>query len=188
MNSSPVVCPHCQATTAANQPCWLCHGRVSGGEGQDTLTMHDAYAPPPPVDIADGYQSAVVGIVLVIGVLVVCAAMFQVAPGLAFWIAVLSTPALIRTTVVIMRKERSGEPISTSEKSMLFLASVGGVIVACIASGAAFFIACTASCFGLIAISSTGGSDEMAWILLAGSVLFSLVAGGFVLYLMWRKK
>ena len=200
MSTEQVICPVCQAVTAIGQACWLCHSELPMTMSRDPddsdqaspvmATLVNPYSPPVPLEEAE--RSSYPIMVLIIGLAIVITALAFVAPGLAVLIGVLIAPALVRTAVLVGRKSNAGVEVSIGEKSVVFLASLAGVIAACVTAVSAFLIACTATCFGLLAISNSSGGGRTAeqWIpvLLIGSALLGLAAGGWLLWRLWRRK
>lgn len=198
MSTEQVICPVCNAATARGQNCWLCHSEVaataapaSADETQAPVvaTLVNPYEAPVPIEEASSSTFPIIA--LIIGLVIVIVALGFAAPGLGGLIAIFVAPALIRTAILVGRKQKAGAVVSTGEKSVIFLASAAGVVAACATAVSAFLIACTASCFGLMAAGSAGsGKDVDEWIpiLLAGSAIVGLVAGGFLLWVLWRRK
>lgn len=182
--------------------CWLCDADVVEATLVDpheneivmaTLSpsAHDKnpYAPMalPPVDIDDSSAAVVQSVALVGGLILVLAVLFAIAPGLAVCLAVVTAPALLRTVIVVARRKRSGTVVSLGEQSVLFFASVAGVISAVVAAAGAFFIACSAVCLGAITTNNNLNNsrfESTLQLIGLGSVLFGLA----VLYSMWRRR
>lgn len=202
--TSEVRCGHCDAVTPAGRPCWLCHQPttdavpVDVNENPYTAALVDGppmnastdwaspYRPPAPIGqtaIANRFTWVLLaGLILVIVVLAVAA------PGLAVAVAIVAAPALLRTAIVVLSRRRRGIELSRSEKSLMFFASTAGVLVALIATGGAFFIACVAVCFGAIAMESTGSAggwslDALIYI----AIIFSGLVGLGTLFLLWKR-
>lgn len=215
MSVEKTICPHCQAETLGVSHCWLCraelkrdatgakravaslpssaadHAGDSSGEEHHPYSDANPYAPPVPLADSDsGFGSF--SILLVAGLILVFAALFTTAPGVALVLGVVLTPALVRTARVVWRKNKSGDEVSTGEKSVLLMASVGGVLVACLAAIGTFFIACSATCFGGLYLESTGQINNNARnfipFALTLSACVSLMVGVLVLYRLWTKK
>ncbi|TWT93815.1 hypothetical protein Pla52n_56430 [Stieleria varia] len=202
MSSDPIAigtvrCPTCFAENPQGQSCWLCHSNIPANA--ERVPANSAPMPVPgitnpyaaPAMLEDSGQSTFPSIVLIVGLVVVLLALGTAAPGLAIMLAIVVAPALIRTAVVANRKRNAGEEISTMQKSGLFFASLAGVITACVAACAAFFIACSASCFGILAMESSGSSRAVQSIFpvaMFGSGALGLVAGFFVLRALWKRR
>ena len=187
MSEQIVTCSRCEAKKPAGTVCWLC-----GADDSDIIMAEvveaNPYASPAPLPVT-GNSSAygIVVIALIIFLLVVMAALTTAAPGLAIVIAVIALPALIRTAVDIASKQRAGQSVSAAETSLVFLASVAGVIAACAAAAATFLVACTAICFGVLAMDGgkfNSGGEE---IILYGAMGVSALVGLLVLALLWRR-
>lgn len=189
-------CPKCEAVTRPGQPCWLCRNvaaadvyeaEIVDSSSSSTPVPDNPYAAPSlPSELGGaGWES----ILLIVGLVAVLSALFAVAPGHAVLLAMVTLPALVRTVVVIGKKSRRGETVSRSERSMLFFASVAGVIAAGVTAGVAFLAACTAACFGILATGSGGGRSTPAfeYAFLIGA-LVAVTVGGWTLYGLWRKR
>tara|TARA_R110002049_G_scaffold2750_8_gene22229 strand:- start:172323 stop:172949 length:627 start_codon:yes stop_codon:yes gene_type:complete len=208
MLTEQVICPVCQASTASGQNCWLCRSELTAATlpesdtaNSDTAnsdhrepalvvaTLVNPYA--APIALEETERASFPIIVMIIGLVVVIAALAFVAPGLAILIGVLVAPAMIRTAILVGRKRKDGIDVSAGEKSLIFFASAAGVVAACAGAVSAFGIACTASCLGLLAANSAGAgrsADQAIPVFLFGSVVVGLAAGAIVLRLLWRRK
>lgn len=147
----------------------------------------------PPVPIASEKNSSPFTIVLTIGLAMVFIALFVAAPGLAILLGVIAAPALIRTAMILSRRSQRGEVISVGDRSVLFMASMGGVLLACMAAFGTFFIACAATCFGLLSLQATqsvsGLTGENVFTIALGlCVLLSFAVGVLVLRRTWAQK
>ncbi len=188
--SEVVKCPTCEAPTPPNKTCWLCHGEVGSGIVIAETVEENPYASPVAPKIAgEVVGHNVVVICLFVGLCVVTAALAAVAPGLAVIVGIIGAPALVRTAVVIYQKQQIGIVATAADTSMLFAASVAGVAAAAAAAGAAFFGACTATCFGALAITQGKfGDDSTVAIIIGVSSIVSLAVGGWVLRALWKRR
>ncbi|MEM9827581.1 MAG: hypothetical protein AAF958_13400 [Planctomycetota bacterium] len=143
------------------------------------------YRPPAPVqDLAVANQFTWV---LLAGILLVVGVLWIAAPGLAITVAIVSAPALIRTAMIVLNRRNRGIEISRVEKSVLFLGSAAGVVVALVASGVAFFAACVAICFGVLAGEIGGAGRFNESMISGGALIFAGFVGIGTLFLLWRK-
>lgn len=201
MNEGVMHCPACRAELVDESVCWLCKHRLTESELGRQRNVSEAdpgeasfqanpFAPPPT--IADTSQSSYFSVVLIMGMFLVLAGLIAVAPGFGILLAIITTPALIRTSVVVAKRRQRGKVVSVGERSLLFLASVSAVVTACVAAGAAFAITCAATCFGLLALEASGASGRGVEglfplaLMLAG--LIGISSGGYTLYRFWRRK
>lgn len=201
-------CPVCHARVEAGKVCWLCKNPSTAenvfaepGEHEGSRDssasfyrgekIDNPYATPIP--IGETPPASIVSLILVLGLIVVLVSLMFAAPGLGILLSLIAAPALIRTAVVVGRRNRTrGEDMTASEKSALFMASFAGVFLAAIASAAAFGVTCAAACFGALAIGDATGGGNFLDVLLYGALTLSsitgLCVGGYTLYRLWRAK
>lgn len=96
-------------------------------------------------------------------------------PGVGIALAVLATPALIRTYVLVRRSRAGDKPATMNEKVLLFMACLAIATLIAMATGAAFFAACFLGFWGGSAAAG-GGMDSVAVGLITGPIL-GLLAG-----------
>ena len=188
--SESVLCAKCEAPNAPNTTCWLCHDEVGQGIVVASVAEENPYASPAAPKVAgDVVGHNAILICLFVGLLIVTAALLAVAPGLAVVVGVIGAPALIRTSVVIFRQQQAGVASSASDTSMLFLGSLAGVLAAASAAAVAFFGACTATCFGVLAVNQKGmGNDSSIFIIVGVASVAGLIVAGLVLRALWGKR
>ena len=127
-------------------------------------------------------------LMLVIALAAVCFGVIREVPGLGIPLAVVATPALVRTFGVVGRRRAKGQTMTTLEQLGAFLGSVSVVATIGVASGAAFFGTCWIGFFGGAAVSSpwARGYDPIGWGLVTGILLGTLIAS-FVAYRVFRR-
>ena len=199
-------CPACQARLENERECWLCHHRLTNAELANPVSPYagsldsvvdaesghspNPYAPPPPV--SESGLAVSIEWILIGGLIVVLGFLTAIAPGLGILLFIVIAPALIRTAVVVARKQRHGADVSVGEKSIMFFASMAAVVTACAAAGAAFAVTCVATCFGALFISSTTRNlqmrDSVFGTMIIVSAIVGLGFGGMTLYLFWGRK
>jgi hypothetical protein len=107
------------------------------------------------------------------------------APGLAILMAIVATPALIRTVVLVERRKERG--IATNEKIAMFFGYVGVALLAGFAGIVAFFGFCFVACFGIIGLEwgiGSGGMPESGGMQFLTSLSCVLAVGlGFVVFI-----
>jgi hypothetical protein len=103
---------------------------------------------------------------------------------------ILATPALIRTVVTTVRRDKEGAPAEGPAVLGTFLSSIGVVAMVGLASVAAFYATCFAVCLGGFAL--TDGKGQAADYVLVASVAAGLVPGIAVAVILfrafWRRK
>lgn len=110
----------------------------------------------------------------------ICFGLLAAAPGLGVPMCVLLVPVLIRTVMVVRRREASGLPVSRAKKIGLMATSFGvATVVAVVVAVAAFCSFCGVCLLGI------GGSNEEA--MLGAGIMFSL-AGVSVVMLVFLGK
>jgi hypothetical protein len=190
-------CPKCQAEMTSRDHCWLCHNELTVKEeggivfGGSESTVNPYSPPVPPAPVGESSEGALAMVLLVVGLVIVMVGLIVIAPGFGILLAIGVTPALVRTAVVVSRRRRSGEAISTGEKSVLFLSSLAAVVTAGVAALAAFGITCAASCFGIIALEATGSSSAQTgffFVSLFVSSVIGITGGVYTLNRFWRRR
>lgn len=186
-------CSKCEATTVAGQVCWLCGAApetpITATLVSDTATTaYQANPFRPPVPVADEQAFPIVSIVLMAALVLVFVALYAVAPGLAILAAIITAPALVRTAVVVARRQRQGNAVSFAEKSTLVIGSIACVIAALSATAVTFFVACSMVCFGAVATDGLGrGGEQVFSTMLIVSGVTAALVGLSVLFLLWRR-
>jgi hypothetical protein len=174
----PVSCPKCGAAIPAGaQTCPLCHGEppVEGVPQQQR-------AP------AAGYESRVawqfrlssmfLWMILLAAVLAVC----RMNIGLGILLALLSVPALVRTSRVAVERTVAGGQLSPGDKTRLFLMTLGVMIVVATAAGSAFFAVCAAASLAGYGV----GLDAAGFGIAFGVPLGIIAAIGAAWLITWR--
>jgi hypothetical protein len=64
------------------------------------------------------------------------------APGIGIALAVVATPALVRTYMLTRHRRDSDKPVAAGEKIVLFMMCLGIATLIALAAGAAFFVTC----------------------------------------------
>lgn len=135
-----VRCPNCGAD---NRPgpgcCFLCLHAISP-EAERVLPSPER--PQPPVTFAAGRTFSLASLLLMIALMAICLGVGHEVPGLGIALAIVSAPALIRTTVLASRSRGRGRPMSASAKVWMFLASLAAVVVVFLSAVVAFFATC----------------------------------------------
>jgi hypothetical protein len=119
----------------------------------------------------------------------VCLGVGVMAPGLGIALAVLVTPAFIRTAIGAARRKVEGRPMDVGQKILAFGGSVGVVTVIGVAAGITFFATCWAGFIGGASLGEAAGArgyDPLTWGFYTG-VGLGIVAAIFVGYLVSRR-
>ncbi len=183
--AEPIWCGACGAENASPRgACWLCGValRETAGEGENF------YAPPRPTaeDLAPSFSLST--LLLVMTLIALCLGVGAIAPGIAVVLVILSVPALVRTSGILHRRQRAGQPPTLETKLRLFLASFGIVTAIGAASAIGFFAVCLGGGFGVMALGDTAGAglDVIPLAFLTG-IGGGLAAGILVLVWLSRK-
>ncbi len=175
-------CPQCGAVPAGKaKSCWLCHTAlepIAAGAAQPSAVLQSRGA----------YQFGLSTLMLTVTLFAVLCGVFKMAPGLGVVLAIVVTPALVRTGMAAARKKECGQPMTPSEKVGAFAGSVGVVSVIGIAAGVAFYTTCWVGFFGGAAVSSLWSEQygPIGWGLMTGGVL-GLIVGVYVAYRLIRR-
>lgn len=173
-------CPACGAIIErAWSHCWLCGSdlvRTPDGlkVAPGSATIQTA-ARPPVLTSPTSFSLQSVMLVVTLAALVLGS--FSIAPGLGIFLAIVCVPALIRTAIMLRRRESQGTAADAKSKAIMFAASLAVVAVAGVAASIAFGIVCTTS--GLVALGANGMDS---WVI---AIPF-LLGGGVGLYVFWR--
>jgi hypothetical protein len=132
VSSAAVRCASCGAVwKAGNTNCWLCGAAMpSAASGGTTGRLSPAFQPRA---IPAGKVSFSISTLLLATTLAaIVAALVAEVPGLGIPVCILLAPVLVRTVMVVRRREAAGKRVSTAEKVALLLTSfaVANVILA----------------------------------------------------------
>jgi hypothetical protein len=188
---SPAIgrCPECGAELVQADRCWLC--------GREFPVMAELVSPAPPAatppipPLENSWTFGLSSLMLVITLAAVFMGLVAIAPGLAVLLAIVSTPALIRTFVVSARRKSAGERLTPSQKFATFMGAVGVAILAYVTAMGAFFVTCAIACGVVVAAEPSGSSSAFEAILyigLAVAALAGIAAYIWVLKAAWKKR
>lgn len=176
-----INCSKCSAANPAGSgQCWLCFHPLPAA----TESVTGVTDTPHLVTASAANTFTISSLMLVIALIAVCLGVMREVPGLGIALAVVSTPALVRTVFAARRREISGRPMAMGEKIFSFLGSIGVVVTVCAASGAAFASICFPIGFATFE-KSGGGGIVMAFAL---GILAALVVAAFLLRRLWPRK
>ena len=109
--------------------------------------------------------------------------LIKMSPGLGIVVAILTTPAMLRTILVAFRQRQSGVPMLTSDKANIFfltiVMSLGVILAACGAFCVTFFLTCTAS------LAGNSKADPLVVSFVVGGIV-AVAAASFVAIAFWR--
>lgn len=185
-------CPQCGAMLAAKaDSCWLCQGRATFA-GVDALRP-DPVQPPPIVEPRAAYQFGISTLLLIMTLFAVLCGVLSMSPGLGIVLAIVATPALVRTGMTAVRRKVRGRPMTVPEKLGTFAGSVGVVMIIGVGAGAAFLATCFTGLVGGAATTSlwNEGYTPMILGLITGVVLggiAGLYAGYRLIRRFWPRK
>ncbi len=147
-------CPHCGAGQGAGRSsCWLCHAELPPQPKAGTTVE----ARPHPVESTPrGLSYSISTLLLATTLVAVCAALVAEIPGLGVPICILLAPVLVRTVMVVRRREAAGKHVSMGEKVALILTSFVVINVILAVVGVAAVGSFCAVCLGTVAVLNEG--------------------------------
>ena len=175
----PRLCPECGASLpAVGGFCWLCR--------RDLRAATSPFAPGvAPAGRRAGYQFGIASMLLFTTLCAVVLGAFTIHPGLGIGLAILATPAALRTAILAIRRRAGGQPMSLGAKVWVFCGTLGLVAIIVAAVATAF----VATCFPLVFVAFEGLSEPPG----AGRVVLFFLAwalgiavGLLVLYVLLR--
>ena len=127
---------------------------------------------------------------LVMTLIAVCLGVAVQLPGLGIPLAILCTPALIRTMLIRARRRAKGRSMTAGEKVLVFLGSLAVVTTIAVAAGGAFVAVCFSLGLGGFIVSDNAQGFWIA-LMIAGWVLgigLGLTVGFFLVRWLWKRK
>jgi hypothetical protein len=124
-------------------------------------------------------------LLLIIAVVAVCLAAWQLQPYVGIEVAVVVLPALGYTCVVAFKSASAGKPMLVSDKVHMFWIALLGVVVIEFASLVAFCMTCVPT--GYIALA-VGGLEPGLIVACVVGGLAAIAAGGWVTYFLLTRK
>jgi hypothetical protein len=177
-------CSQCGAfvgIAAAN--CWLCNARMP------PLGAAVAREPPIRAQLVDSdrpFQFGISSLLLLITFVAILCSITTMSPGLGIVVAILTTPAMLRTILVTFRQQQGGKPMSGAGKTGVFLLTMAMSLCVAVAACAAFcftfFFTCLAADAGRV-----GGfrGDPFTLAFIFGGIAAAAVAL-LVAFVFWR--
>lgn len=181
--SELAVCKDCGATNDANAPeCWLCHQALPSPETSASVTRDISLLKTNNSD-----PRISVACLLSLMALVVIGVGLE-DPGLGIALAVVLTPAVVRTLLISRNESRRGRPQSVPGLLAAMLGSLFVVVTIGVAAAATFFCVCFAGFFGGVFVSEPFSKDyePLGIGMLVGGGL-GVVAGICVAYILIRR-
>jgi len=161
-----ISCPDCGAELQEDSRyCWLCGLAVREGvpaaaeprspfAGRARGHIADGGKPVVILDRRAGLQFSLATIMLSITLVAVLLGVFRMAPGLGIGLAILVTPAFLRTCIVTARRKARGESISLAGKlgsfAVSFTVTLGMVILLAALAIVSIFVALNAICAAMM--------------------------------------
>ena len=151
------VCPKCDADQIeATNVCWLCGSSLEGVQEFEETAR--------PTRRPERFSYSLSTLMLIVTLVAVCCGLLIVAPGLAVPMCVLLVPVLVRTTMVVRRREEVGLPVSPTEKVSLVLSSLSVATLLCIVVCSAAFASFCGVCLLIVSADQRyGGAGMVAW-------------------------
>lgn len=164
-------CPYCGAKQAyAGTPCWLC------GNKNPMMSDSPRATGPLPSDPAK-LSFSLSTLLLIVTLASVTFGILAVNPGLGVFACVILAPVIVRTVMVVRRREQRGVEVRPVEKIGLFLASFGvATILAVVVSTAAFASFCGV-CLMMVSMDRQYGGSQAVFV----GILVCALALGLVL-------
>jgi hypothetical protein len=181
------TCPECGASLAAGEKtCWLCRRALEQAQGQPGQRPGARKRAAAPFE-GDSLVWAVLGVLA----LLVCVGLMLEQPGVGILLAIVATPALVRTAVVEMRQREQGKPMTAGHRILAFVSSIGVVATVGVAAVVTFYVTCLAVCFGgsaMLGINERNAADAGIFASIAAGVVVALALAIFLLWKSWPRK
>ncbi len=204
-------CAKCFAAWNGNRPtCWLCGApqelAAPGAPRHARVLLPpfplEPYASPPPVPTESHFppplplldpqpfQFSLNTLMLAMTLIAVLCGLCVSAPGLGIPLAILAVPAWIRASRALRIDTKIENRQNFGNKIEKFFVSLGAVILAALAAGAAGFAACTVICYAGVGLNNNGGrADEAAFQMgLMGGAVVVLAMFIWLSIKFWPKK
>jgi len=155
---SRLACPKCGALQPREtELCWLCSAKATT-EGNDPASVDLVQVAP------ERFSFSLSTLLLLMTLASVCMGLLVVAPGLGVPMCVLLVPVLVRTMMVVRRREAVGLAVSRIEKISLMASSFGvATVLAVVVSAAAFAGFCGVCLLMVSPDNKYGGPGILAW-------------------------
>ena len=172
--ASEIACSDCGAKNSnARVICWLCQKPLSLPSGVSSIAQDEVYETVPA-------QFSMSSIFLITTLIAILCAVFVATPGLGILLAIVATPPVVRTALVVNRIKRTGSLVSPQNKIFLFLSSLGTTIVV---SSVSLIVAVGSFCTVCL---SAGTESAIPFSLLISTIFTGLVLWGFTRWIRGR--
>jgi hypothetical protein len=145
----------CQCCDADNlrhrEKCWLCHEYLRKAPATTLAKREPSIASTKD---SASFQFSLASILLTTTLLATIFAVVATAPGLGILLAIVSMPPLVRTMIVVQRRQERGLEVNSEEKVGLFIASLTVTIVV---SAVALFLSLSTFCGAFLVTTSNTG-------------------------------
>ena len=180
------LCATCVATfPEGNSSCPTCGN--SSSEPAATPNVETDVKKPSPIDPnpyaaphvdlhSAGPTFRLSTLMLTITLISVCLGVATWFPGVGLGLALLATPAYVRTALAGFRLRREGKPPTIEEKVFIFFASLAIVTSIVVAAGAAFYGTCWVGLYGGVVVSEAVGVKGLDTIM--PGLIAGVVVGG----------
>ncbi len=202
--SGPAVCPDCGAANALSaRQCWLCHRPLGSAAPLASASRISSENAPTQKNAAIAMWTAspykrdkagrgpatfsLATLMLLVTLAAVLCGLTAVAPGLGIPLAVLVTPALVRTFAATNVHRAQGTEPTTEAKIGMFLASIGLMVLIMIAGFAVFFVGCCAT-FSMATASPARGSSIPIIAAIVFTCIAVLVVMIWMIFINWPRK
>jgi hypothetical protein len=176
VSTADARCPHCGAMRKVGSTrCWLC------GADLPPIEPGAASAAPASGSSPAGRISFSISTLLLATTLVaVTAALITEVPGLGIPVCILLAPVLVRTVMVVRRREAAGKRVSMGEKVALIVTSFMVINVILAVVGVAAIGSFCAVCIG-----TAGALNDNSALVVAGVSALTVAAGLLALMFNW---
>jgi ribosomal protein L40E len=196
-SDTSTACRDCGALLSSGaEECWLCGARqerlaaIAESPREFPAAVNPYASPPLPAGANLNRTFSLSTMFLWTTLVAVMVGAGTIHPALAFYLALLTVPAALRTVgIAVRRKRRRGERMSAVEKIGAFFSSMGLVLVIEVAAYIAFCAVCFPiglAGFGAAEHGDAAGSMVMGFAVIAGSAAGITVAY-FLIRAYWRK-
>ena len=151
-------CPVCgQVLPPDAEYCPACRFARAAETASDDPNAINPYAPPAPEESRVPFQFSLWALLIFTTYVAVLLSIGLMVPGLGIFLAILLTPALLRTYFRTVQAMARGEPPSGVEKLHFFVTGMGIAVVI----GLAWVVALAVMCFAALSAGSRGGSGPI---------------------------
>jgi hypothetical protein len=177
------VCPECGAISSLKATkCYLCGRELAATEttvAESTISQSLGRGGTPKDAIRGPATYSLSSLLIIVTVLCVFFGLIASAPGLGIPLAILVTPALVRTMTISRISKAEGISPSAELRIGAFFSSLAVMIGIFVAASVAFFAACSAVAFG--------AQNSSVMLGLGAGLIVALIVGICILVGTWPK-